>query len=683
MRRCFVRCLLLAVAAVLPASAAWAVDVARPDGQQSLEGASGVDTRAVVVLGYFDRGRRSVSVRWPRVAFAIGDGTLLLTAAHCVDDLIEPSSQPVLPEALVVSPYYGDAFGFEIVAVDLEADLAVLRADWPAHPALALATEEELAGVDELFILSRPSISQGKPYHLGQDTRSELLPVVDGVAEGPNQAIRLEGAQQVTHGWSGSAIVIPDTGRVAGVLGQMNRKTVRKAVFFRVPRVDALGCSVGSVHELLREHDLKSEAMRPAPRLEKVPDGRAGFSLAMDYLEALINKDIPGSIQAARELVCRRPASVRAHLMLAHSAAVAVPDANEPVEESHALAEATFEKALELAPESAHTHAAYANFLLDCNRNAEALAQADLALSIDPNDALTQVNRLVLLGRTDRAKARSAGEQAVARDPNNPYFWFYHSSNLLGLGEAEQALDAAQRAVNLDPNGLFYSPLADALVEMDRLDEAETYYRRMTERCSCQSCWYKYALFLFHRRQDKLTEAAHALEMAEAKAATNRISPRRMARLKLQVLEKTAPQEAETFARQLLADSHDDGEYWWYLATILRTQSKYAEAAQAARKAVELSPEQRYRPRLANCLARAGDLDGAQKVYDEMFELHPERGLYWYWYTQFLLDYYTDRAEEARTALDKAAIPSDSGWSVSADDLDQLRQRLNPEPATQ
>ncbi|MHC4519693.1 MAG: tetratricopeptide repeat protein [Planctomycetota bacterium] len=683
MRRRFMRYLLVFIAAAVSVQAAWASGPARPEDRERLPGIAGLDARAVVVLGYYDRGRGTASVRWPRVAFAIGDGTLLLTAAHCVDDLLDPSARPVSPEAVVISPYYGDAFGFEIVAVDLKADLAVLQAHWPAHPALALAAETESTTAEKLLIVSRPSVRQDEPYHLGRDVRTELLAVIGAEAKRPSQAVQLEGAQQITHGWSGSAIVIPSTGRVAGVLGQINRKTVRRAVFFRIPRVDALGCSVRSVHKLLREHGLEGIAARPAPSLETIPNGKLGFSLAMDYLEALLNKDTPQAIRVARELVGLRPESVRAHLMLAHGAAVAALDANAPLEESRTLAESSFEKALQVDPNSAHAHAAYANFLLDCGRDSEALARVELALSMDPNDPLTQVNRLILLGKIDPGRARAAGEQAVASDPNNPYLWFYHSSTLLKLDQAEQALDAAQRAVDLDPNGLFYSPLADALTALDRLDEAEKHYEHMTQRCACQQCWYKYALFLVHRRKHRLSEATHALEMAEAKAASNRIASRRMIRLKLQLLEKTSPQEAERVARRLLEDSPEDAEYWWYLATILRTQGKHAEAVQAARKAVELNPEERYRPRLANCLGRAGDLDAAQNTYDEMLERHPERPLYWYWYAEFLLDYYTERLDEARAALDRAASPSDSGWAVPAEDLHKLRQQLEPEPVAQ
>jgi len=677
------RCLLALAAAVATVSGASVSDASPAQEQALFQGVAGLDTRAVVTLAYFDRSGQGASVQWPRVAFAIGDGTLLLTAAHCVDDLRERAARPVAAEIVVISPYYGDAFGFEIVAVDKEADVAVLRASWPAHPALALATAEELAAARRLLIVSRPSVRHEKPYRLGRRTRGELLPVIEADGTLPNQAIQLEGAQKVTHGWSGSAIVLPDTGRVVGVLGQINRTTVRRLLFLRMPHVDALGCGIESIDALLGQHGLEAVARRPVPPLETIPDGLLGFSLAMDCLEALLNSDADESIESARELTGLRPESARTHLMRAYGAAVAAQDANAPVQELRAEAAASFERALVIEPNSAHAHAAYGDFLMESGRNAEALAQVEAALKIDPEEMLSRVSLLPLLRKTDPNRAFAAGERAVACDPNNPYLWFHHSVTLLNLDRPEKALDAAQRAVDLDPNGLFYSPLADALTALDRLDEAETCYRRMAERCGCQSCWYKYAAFLVNRRKDRWVEAAEALEKAEAKVASNRVSRRQMNGLKLRVLEKTAPPEAEDLVRHLLAQSPAEPQYWWHLAAILRTQERYDEAVLAARKAVNLNPEGWYRPRLANCLGKAGDLAAAEEAYDEMLARHPERPLYWYWYAQFLLDYFPNRTEEAAAAAEQAMAPSDSDWSVSHEDLRELEARLTAEPIAQ
>ena len=84
-------------------------------------------------------------------------------------------------------------------------------------------------------------------------------------------------------------------------------------------------------------------------------------------------------------------------------------------------------------------------------------------------------------------------ERLLAIEPNNPLVWFHYSGALSGIDENEKALQAAQKAVDIDPNGLYYGVLADALAKLRRYDEAEPNYKLMTEKCGCQSCWFKYA----------------------------------------------------------------------------------------------------------------------------------------------------------------------------------------------
>ncbi|MBN1360750.1 MAG: tetratricopeptide repeat protein [Sedimentisphaerales bacterium] len=642
--------------------------------QVAVESVPNLDPRAVVVLEYLDRRQAVIgTTKWTRVAFAIGDGTLLLTAAHCVDDFEQSSRHPVSTDIVVISPYYGDVFGFEIVAVDEQADVAILKAPWPAHPALALASEEELAAAKEILIVSRPQAGQ-----VGRIISTELLPVLAPKNPSPNEAVQLKGTKQVAKGWSGSALVIPETGAVAGVVTQRRTRGFSRlrALLGRSAKRDALGCGVGSIHALLRQHGLESVAARRPPKLEPIPDAERGFLLAMDFFEATIKNQAPRLFESAQELARLRPNSTQAHLLAALAATVRAGDPNLSEQELLGQAESSYEKALQADPNSAHAHAVYGNFLMKQGRRDEALAQSEAALELDPNDRLALLNRLSLL---PFSQTKETVERLIRIDPNDPYYWFHYSNSLLHLNERQAALEAAQRAVDLDPNGLFYGGLANALSVLGRLDEAETYYKLMTERCKCQQCWYNYAAFLAAHRPDDLKAALHALSMAEAKASMRKIPQKSMNALKLQLLEKTAPAQAETFARQLLDAAPGEALYWSHLAAILRAQEQFAEAVEAAAKAVELDPNGPYRPRLANCLAKAGDLNAAQRVYDEMLDRHPERPRYWYWYAQYLADYCPDRIDEALSALDESDSrpDADPAWSVPAADLAKLRTRLD------
>jgi len=67
-------------------------------------------------------------------AVAFGDGSLIATAAHCVDDFLEVRRRSILAVPLVFSPYRGEVFEAEIVGVDAAADLAILKVRWGGTP---------------------------------------------------------------------------------------------------------------------------------------------------------------------------------------------------------------------------------------------------------------------------------------------------------------------------------------------------------------------------------------------------------------------------------------------------------------------------------------------------------------------------------------------------------------------
>ena len=639
-------------------------------GEQALASVPGLDPRAIVVLGYLDhRQGLTATAKWPRVAFAIGDGTLLLTAAHCVDDFQESSRQAVSTDIVVISPYYGDVFDFDIVAMDKQADVAILRAPWPSHPALTLATEEELLAARNILIAGRPQTKR-----VSQDLQTELLPVFDVNEAVPSRAVRLRGTRLVARGWSGSAMLIPETGKVAGVLGQLNERPVRRVWFFRLKQSDAMGCSVRPIYSLLRKHGLETVALQRPGLLEPIPDSERAFSCALDYFQALFENDSGKLTASGVELARLRPRSVQSHLLMGMAAMVRKDDSLVPSEEQFDLAESSYKKALEIEPNHAHAHAIYGNFLIIRGRNAEALVQSDAALAIDPNNRLALFNRLILLPPAQR---KDTAERLIAMDPNDPSYWFHYGAALLHLGQRGEALHAARKAVDLDPNGLFYGGLGDALSGLGRVDEAEPCYRRMTERCGCEQCWYRYAVFLAEHREQKVDEALQALKTAESRTRSGKVSPKNMNVLKLQLLEKSSPQEAEALARKLLETDPNDAHYWWHLAGILRVQEKYPQAVEAAERAVSLDPNAPFQPRLANCLAKAGRLKEAQDTYDEMLRLHPDRPKYWCWYAEFLLDCFPERAHDARLALQKAETATDKRWSVPADEIRKLRERLD------
>jgi len=508
-------------------------------GRELLENIPDLDPNAIVLLAYLGSFQRGGTIEWPKTAFAIGDGTLILTAAHCVESFDDPRKQAVSPEILVFSPYYGDIFDFQVAALDKDADLAILKARWTSHPAFSLASLEQLEAEEKIIIASRPcrpSIS-GKnkiTFRLSRQLNAEKLPVGTSNRSGPDEAIVLKGTRLVSKGWSGSALLLPGNGKVVGVLNKL--RTIKSAKKGSVVRKDALGCDTRSIESLLKKHSCLSKAKSSTTRLPPIEDADKAFDIAVEYLQAYLNSDLTAAVNSAEKLVTLRPDSAHARLFLASSAfqKYAVETSTDELLE---LAEENFEQARDLKPDSANIHTCYGNFLKERKKYQQALQETEAALEIEPDNQLALANRINIFMVTDPNRAEDLARKLVQRDPNNPHWLYWYYQALAKLGQYEKGLQAAQKAVKLNPGGLYNGALAEALEKRKRIDEAEPHYKIMTEKCGCQKCWYDYANFLLHHRPEKLEEAEKAIDAAEEKKA-RRIPQEKIKYLRLRLLEK-------------------------------------------------------------------------------------------------------------------------------------------------
>jgi S1-C subfamily serine protease len=179
----------------------------------------GFDPRAIVVLAYLGESQDRRTYRGNRVAVAFGDGSLLATAAHCVDDFAEARQKAILAQPLIFSPYHGDVFEAEILAVDASADLAILCVAWKEHPALPLADDQELQAAQEMLVAGyAPSEKKdGTRLVAPRQLSAEQLPVVQITVSNGAHRVILGGARFIGPGWSGS----PTSGRsgCGGTLG--------------------------------------------------------------------------------------------------------------------------------------------------------------------------------------------------------------------------------------------------------------------------------------------------------------------------------------------------------------------------------------------------------------------------------------------------------------------------------
>lgn len=258
-------------------------------------------------------------------------------------------------------------------------------------------------------------------------------------------------------------MVLPETGESVGIVCTLSwtRGDVVTKIFGLplirkkglLVRRDARGCSVRPIKTLLKQHGLESTAQRKPPELKPIEKADTTFSLAMDYIEAYLNKDLVDSLAVAQKLVELRPESVHAHLFLANSA-FRIYSQDSSRKDLLMLAESNFTEALRLEPDNAHAHTFYANLLTQTKRYKEALAETEVTLTIDPNNQLAMVNQMLILTYSNPTKAEKLGQRLTEKHPNNAHYWCSYSNVLSTLDRNEEALKAAQRAVDLKPEGV-------------------------------------------------------------------------------------------------------------------------------------------------------------------------------------------------------------------------------------
>jgi tetratricopeptide (TPR) repeat protein len=139
-------------------------------------------------------------------------------------------------------------------------------------------------------------------------------------------------------------------------------------------------------------------------------------------------------------------------------------------------AEASFERAIELAPGFANGHAWYAHLLSLLGRHDEAVRRARRASELDP---LNPFLSMLVASRLYYARMfPEALEQTQRLQESHPDYWLRHwirGLTLQELGRMDEAIDELQRAVERSEQSLECVPdLAAALALAGRTDEAHS-----------------------------------------------------------------------------------------------------------------------------------------------------------------------------------------------------------------
>jgi S1-C subfamily serine protease len=197
---------------------------------------------SIVAVGTF-QATRQPPFRFLGTGFAVGDGTLVATNAHVLPAALELGADPEVLVALVPG---GDARTaarrLTRAAVDAERDVALLRLDGPALPAVRLRDSANIAEGESLLFTGFPiggvlglfpathraMVAAIAPVALPSPTSQQLdAKVVRRLRETPFPIFQLDATAYP--GNSGSPLYDPATGEVVGVLNMVFVKGTKEA----------------------------------------------------------------------------------------------------------------------------------------------------------------------------------------------------------------------------------------------------------------------------------------------------------------------------------------------------------------------------------------------------------------------------------------------------------------------
>ena len=494
------------------------------------------DSNAIVQIVYLGTTQKGFTYHAPnRVGFVIGDGSLVVTAAHCLDDFVEEAKKGTLVKPLVVSRYYGDIYEAEILAVDKDADAAILQVAWYEHPVIELATIEELTEAEEIIIAAYPppkdEATKGKYY---REVFMERLPVIKLDDNGGKEAIVLGGGEFDGPGWSGSPMILTNSGKVAGVFGRNKLKQFQEKTFLHT----LMGCDANSIRSLLQNNNIEIDKHGENKIKERKNDAEKTFSLFISCFEACVEEDYALALSRMKEVVCLRPQSVNARLLLALFAGIM----NVKDKDTHAmkLAESSYKEALRLASENFTANAGYGNFLLGSKRNSEAVISLNKAVELEPDSSFVLLKLVGIMKTQEPNQAELYARHLIEKYSANADYWFELSRVLEKTGKRDEEVETARKSISLSKDVPYQHRrrLVDALTSAKLFCEAETNFKLLLEDHECAACWFAYAKLLM--KLDRYGDAIKAIEKAESMNHGKVVPPESLVKLRSKLLKSNA-----------------------------------------------------------------------------------------------------------------------------------------------
>lgn len=403
--------------------------------------------------------------------FAIGDGTLIVTAHHIVAEASKEGRHTMLGAVRVLSPYLGDCRYAEAVVLDIPLDLAVIKVPWSGHPAFEVPNDRELVEALQLETIGNISLISAIPKESSQlfpesSAIDHQILDVDFVAvrRQEPQFISLYGRGQLGPGWSGAPMLVPGTLKAAGCFVQLNKS-------LSDGRLTSQGPAMAQVRRLAEQIG-QSQSLEPSGATAARADD--GFEVSLLFLQTakFLARDAYGwADDAVTRLLALRPHSAMVHMLAAW--------VQEKQGDTDA-ADVHYRTAMKLDSNGPMLRLMYGQSFLDRDPNKAVEILQGLWQHRQMRPWLVLIMWDVLHARDSDEKCTQMLEEALEVEPDNAYLWFNLGAVQWESGRRDDGFASMAKAAELFPErGPLRGHLARLLEEEGRLDEAEDHFRRL------------------------------------------------------------------------------------------------------------------------------------------------------------------------------------------------------------
>jgi tetratricopeptide (TPR) repeat protein len=279
------------------------------------------------------------------------------------------------------------------------------------------------------------------------------------------------------------------------------------------------------------------------------------------------------------------------------------------------------DQVLKREPTNAAAHVVRGNALVGLKEFGAALDEMEVALTNDPDRALTLANvGVVQIIRGDTQAGGEAFARAVAAEPKAPLIRLAFATYLISIGKLTDAETQLKEAYALAPaETVVNRALAVFYVRSRRFADAEPYLKHLTETSSDPRVKFSLArLYLGTKRQN---EALTLLKELAAQPGTATEAKVQMAAV---LFGDGQHAEAHQLLTEALSAEKNNPRALLLRASFLLEEGKTTEAVSVAESATKANPEltQAYYVK-GEAYGRLGETEKAQVAFNEVLRLEP------------------------------------------------------------